>query len=292
MLDQEELIPQNEDEVDSLLDSISTPADESAVEPGAKPQTQQEQAQQQAAIDFAFTVGGKEIKLDLTKDRDKLIRYAQQGYEAPNKIGELNKTLEGYKSKEQQFKDWQTKFGPVDEYVRKNPQWWDHVQSQYQALQTQRQNDPVMSVVEQLKQEVEGLKGVASTYQQQEAQRVAVREDAEYMNEFQSIQKQYPKIDFSTPDQMGKSLEYKVLEYAAQNGIKKFTTAFRDFHHDELLKLREEEAKEKVISDRQSKSKLGILGISPTPSRKTSDTVKGKSYGDLEREVLAELGIG
>lgn len=291
MNEQQDLVPQNEDEVDSLLESISEPANEALVEPGAKaPQTQAEAAQQQAIQEYAFKVGGKEVKAPI----EKILRWAEQGYDAPNRIGELNKKLEGYSTKEQQFKEWQDKYGPVDEYVRQNPQWFQYVQGQYQQQMqgAQGANNPIMSVVEQLKQEVEGLKGVASTYQQQEAARVAQREDSAYMQEFTTIQKQYPKIDFSTPGPDGKSLEYKVLEYAQQNGIKKFTTAFRDVHHDELLKLKEEEAKEKVINDRQSKSKLGILGISATPTRKTSDSVKGKSYQDLEREALTELGIG
>lgn len=284
----DESVPQSEDDVDSLLESIDQPSNDSAME-AAKPVEQTPQVQ---SSDFAFTVGGKEVKLDLTKDREKLIRWAQQGYEAPNKIGELNKTLDGYKSKEQQFKDWQDRFGPVDEYVKKNPQWWNHVQAQFEQLQAQRQADPNAPIIEKLMQEVEGLKGVATTYQQQETQRQAMRDDAAYMEELQGAQKQYPKIDFTTPDQNGKSLEYKVLEFANENGIKKFTTAFKAFHHDELMKLSAEEAKEKVIKDRQSKSKLGILGISATPTRKTSDSVRGKSYGDLEREALQELGLG
>ena len=288
MNEQQDLIPQTEDDADALLESIEQPAGEMP-EPGVNPQ--QEAAQANQASEFAFTVGGKEIKLDLAKDREKLIRWAQQGYEAPNKIGELNKTLEGYKSKEQQFKEWQERFGPVDEYVRQNPEWWSHVQSQYEQLQAQRQADPNNPIIDQLAKRLEGLEGLASSLQTERQAERAKLDDQKYMEEFQTIQKQYPKIDFATPDESGKSLEYKVLEFANTKGIKEFTTAFKAYHHDELMKLAAEEAKEKVIQDKQSKSKLGILGMSPTPTRRISDSVKGKSYADLEREALAELGL-
>ncbi len=288
MQEEQELIPQTEDDADALLEGIEAPSGDSSME--AAPTAEQTQQ----AIDFAFTVGGKEIKLDLAKDRDKLMRWAQQGYEAPNKIGELNKKLEGYTQRETQYKEWQEKYGPVDDYVRQNPQFWDHVVKQYQQQQQQVQNgqqEQVSPAIQQLMQEVQGLKQIASTYQQQEQERQAMRDDALYMDEFSKVQKQYPKIDFSTPDQEGKNLEYKVLEFAQAKGIKEFTTAFKAFHHDELLKLAQEEAKEKLISDRQSKSKLGILNVSSTPTRKTSDSVKGKNYNDLAAEALQELGL-
>lgn len=274
-------------DVDSLLSDIEAPNNEALIEPGAQ---QPAQAAQQAA-DFAFTVGGKEIKLDLMKDREKLIKWASMGYEAPGKIGELNKKLEGYTQKETQFKEWQDKYGPVDDYVRQNPEFWNHVTQSYQQQLAQQQQNPLHPVVGELQKRLEGLEGIAQTFQSERQAQIAKQQDSEYTQEFTTIQKQYPKIDFSTPDESGKSLEYKVLEYASQKGIKEFTPAFRAFYHEELVKHAAEEAKEKIINDKQSKSKLGILGISPTRTTRISDNVKGKSYNDLTNEALAELGL-
>lgn len=271
-------------DVDSLLSDISSPNDESMTDPGAKPQ---QDAAQQAIQEFSFKTGGREVKAPI----DKILRWAEQGYDAPNRIGELNKTLESYKSKEQQFKELQQKYGPVDEYVRQNPDFWNHVTQSYEQQMAQAQQNPLHPVVGELQKRLEGLEGIAQSFQAERQQAQAQQEDTQYMSELSAIQKQYPSIDLSTPDESGKSLEYKVLEYANQNGIKKFTTAFRDFYHDELVKRASEEAKEKVINDKQSKSKLGILGISATPTRRVSDSVKGKSYNDLTNEALAELGL-
>lgn len=285
MSDLEGQVPQNEEEVDALLGGMEQSTPESSIEPGAKQQS--EQAATAAAQEYAIQVGGKEIKAPI----EKLIKWASMGYDAPNRIGELNKKLESYTQREAQLKDLESRYSPVDKFVRENPQWWQHVQQSYEQLQAQSQQNPFLPVVENLKKEVDGLKQIAQTYEQREQQKIMQQEDTKYMDELGAIQKQYPKIDLMTPDATGKSLEYKVLEYARDNGIRNFKTAFRDFYHDELVKLSAEEAKEKVISDKQSKSKLGILGVSTTPTKRVSDSVKGKSYGDLEREALQELGL-
>lgn len=284
-------VPQNEEEVDQLLGSIEEPADESSIEPGAAPQVAAQQSQE-----FAFTVGGKEVKVDLARDKEKLIRWAQQGYEAPNKLGELNKQLQSWQAKEAAWKaqeaqiaEYKSKYEDVDKYFKDNPQLWNTVQSEFQkAQQGQQAVDPRFDA---LKQEIDSLKQVATTYQERVQQQQMAQEDAKYMESFASVQKQYPQIDFATPDESGKSLEYKVLEFAQKEGIKEFTTAFKAFHHDELVKMAQEEAKTKVISDKNSKTKLGILGISSTPTPRKSDSVKGKSYNDLQAEILAEYGI-
>lgn len=278
-------VPQNEDEANQMLESLEQPTQETVEEAPV------------ATQEFAFTVGGKELKFDLNKDRDKLIRYAQQGYDAPNRIGELTKKTQTYeqqlnewKAKEARIKEYETKYAPVDEYIQKNPQWWSAVQAELQKAQNPNQG-PVDPRFDSLLKEVDGLKQIAQTYQQRVTEQQIQQEDAKYLEDFTAIQKQYPKIDFSTPDEMGKTLEYKVLEYAQANGIKKFTTAFRDYHHDELVKIAAEEAKEKLVNDKVSKTKLGILGISPTPTPRKTESVKGKSYNDIEASILQEYGL-
>ena len=278
MLDQiDSQIPADEQEADALLNEIEQPAPDlmSEADKQAADKTQQ------AIQEYSFNYGGKEVKAPI----EKILKWASQGYEAPNKIGELNKQIESWKSKEATLKELESKYGDVDKYVRENPQWWDFVSKQYeqnaQQAQLQSQMTPELMA---LKQKVDELDQYKNNIVQQQ-------EDAEYNKQFSELKKQYASVDFTTPDDSGKSLEYKVLEYANANGIRKFSTAFKDFYHDELVKIAAESAKEKLINDKQSKSKLGILNISSAPTKRTTDSVRGKSYGDLEREALAELGI-
>lgn len=277
-------IPGNEAEADALLESIEAPR----VDPEAAPQANA-QAAPAPSDDYELTVGGKSIKAK----RDQVMRWAQQGYDAPNKIGSLTKELETWKQKESKFGEMEKKYGPVDEYVRQNPQFWDHVVKQYeqrgQALADQ--NNPLAQEIQTLRQNYEALTQQVNPVIQTMQQERMKNEDQAYTQELTTIQKQYPQIDFSTPDENGLSLEYKVLQHATENGIKKFTTAFRDFHHDELMKIQAESAKEQVAKERQKNTKLGILGKSPTPTRQVRNDVRGKSYGDLEREALEELGL-
>lgn len=276
-----------EESADQLLASIEQPTPDLMEQPQETAPNQQQQAQQ-AAQEYAIKYGGKEIKAPI----EKILRWAEQGYEAPQKIGELNKQLEGYKTKEQRLKELEGKYKPVDEYVRENPDWFSYIQSEYQKQQQVKSQDPNMPVINELKSMYEQQKSALDTLMKEREESRIKQEDEQYHVNLSNMKKQYPKVDFNSVDDNGKSLEYRVLEYANKNGINNFNTAFKDYYFDDLMKMQSEQAKEKVILDKQANSKLGILGISsaPTPKR-TSDSVKGKSYGDLEREALAELGL-
>ena len=267
---------QNDDtDVDALLASID------------KPEGEQEQVVETPKVqEYTFKVNGKEIKAPI----EKVLRYAEQGYEAPNRIGELNKKLSDLTTREKQLLELEQRYKSVDEHVRKNPDWWAHVQSQYtQTKQTQDPNQ--MAALDPLKQEIDSLKQSFQTIEQEREHNRIAKEDEALKSELADIKKAYPKVDFDTKDSEGKSLEFKVLQYAVDNGIRKFTTAFRDLYHDELLKMKEESVKEKFVSEKQAKTKLGILDVSSTPTRKVDSYSKSKTWNDLERDALRELGI-
>jgi hypothetical protein len=126
--------------------------------------------------------------------------------------------------------------------------------------------------------------------EQQQKQRMA-QDDQAYMQSLTEMKKAYPDIDFDSPDAEGKSLEFKVLEYAQQEGLKNFKTAFRDFYHDELQKRAESKAKENFLKDKQKNTKLGVLGITPAPTKnRPSRDVRSMSWDDLASEALEEMG--
>jgi hypothetical protein len=278
-----------EESVDELLASIETPQPDVMDQPNSGQQEISQATQsQQAAQEYAIKYGGKEIKAPI----EKILRWAEQGYEAPQKIGDLNKQLESWKSKEQQFKEIESKYKTVDDYVRQNPDWWQYIQNQYQQSQQQKTQDPNNQYISELKTQFEQQKSVLDTLMKEREETRIQKEDEQYNQNFETLKKQYPKVDFNSVDESGKSLEYRVLEYANKNSINNFTTAFKDYYFDDLMKIKETEAKEKLIKDKQANTKLGILNISSTPTpKRVSDNVRGKSYSDLEREALQELGI-
>lgn len=264
-----------EEQADELLGSIENPSEG----------TQQE-ATPPPVQEYSFTHSGKEIKAPI----DNILKWASQGYDAPNRIGDLSKQIEDYKQKEGQFKQYEERYGAVDKYAKENPQWWDHVSKSYQQLLAESQGSQSPQLTE-FQKELEELKNFKLQLEQDRQSEQMKREDETYQNELSALTKAYPKIDFNTVGPDGKSLEYKVLQHAKENGIKKFTTAFRDFYHDELMKMQAEGAKESLLKERQAKQKFGILGESFHSAKQVNNNVKGKSYADLEKEALRELGI-
>ena len=269
------------DQADELLESIEAP-DRGPI--------QDEKPQAQAPLDeFELTVGGKAIKAK----RDQVLQWAQMGYDAPNKIRALTKDIETWKQKESQFKEMQDKYGPVDEYVRQNPKFWDHVLQSYEQRNQllQDSSNPLAQMVQQLQTQVQDLVQYKSQIEERESQARLQQEDQEYQQGFEELKKSYPDIDFVTPDDEGKSLEYKVLEHAQKEGIKNFKTAFRDFYHDELVKRAEGKAKESLTKEKQKNTKLGVLGLSPTPTKRALSDHRGKSWNQLAEEAMQEAGI-
>lgn len=275
----EELAINNEQDADALLESIGEPENTDIQEkPIAAAPTPQE---------YSIKIDGREIKAPL----DKILTWASQGYGAPNKIGELNKQIHEWKTKESQLNEIKERYGVVDEYVKTNPDWWSYVMSEYQKKQGQGVDASGAPVIQEIKQQVSEMKSYIDQLEKQKLEHKEQEDMKAYEGELETLKKQYKSIDFDTPDSEGKSLEWKILNHAQERGIKYLTTAFRDFYHDELMKIKEEEAKEKLAKDKTLKSKTGILGISSVPAKKTTESVKGKSYKDLEREALQELGI-
>lgn len=270
-----------EEQADALIESVERP-DHAPI--------QESQAPAAPVDEWDLTVGGKPLKAK----REQVIQWAQMGYDAPNKIRALTKEIDSWKQKESHFKTLESKYGEIDKFVQEKPDFWDTVVQQYQNRNQSLQDptNPLASVVQQLQTQVQGLVQYKDQIEQQRSQALAQQEDQVYQQQFEEFRTAYPDIDFITPDGEGKSLEYKVLEHAQKEGIRNFKTAFRDFHHDELMKREHSRAKESVVKEKQKNTKLGILGISPTPQRRAQSTeVRSRSWDDIGEEAKRELGI-
>jgi hypothetical protein len=83
-----------------------------------------------------------------------------------------------------------------------------------------------------------------------------------------------------------------VLDHAIKNGIKTFEAAFKDFHHDELIKRAESRTKEQMLKDARDKKAQGIIGGKPTPSGQkfgSNFNPKSMSYDELSKLAIQEL---
>lgn len=275
---------ETEAQADELLESIGSQ------ESGGPIQEAKTHTPPPAPEEWDLTVGGKQIKAK----RDQVLQWAQMGYSAPDKIRKFTQELEAYKQKEAQFKEWQEKYGPIDEYVRQKPEFWDHVTKSWdqrnQSLQDQ--SNPLAQVVSQLQTQIQDLSQFKSQVESERTQARVKQEDTEYLSTFEKVKTSYPDIDFVTPNAEGKTLEYEVLEFAQERGIKDFDIAFKAYKHDELMKRAESKAKESFLKEKQKNTKLGVLGITPAPTKsRPATSVRSKSYDDLADEIREEFGL-
>lgn len=290
MNDSENMSGGNEMDVDQLLASVESEGQGTGEIPMTAPQEERQPApaaQQQEAQAYKLMVGGREISVPANDPR--LTQWASQGYDYAQKMAEFNK-------QQAQIKELESQYKPVDEWVKQNPQVWQELMAKYQGQTPQQQmdpNNPLSQVVQQLQEEIGQFKPVIEQVLTERQQAQIQKQDQELEGQYESIRKEYPDLDLNAPQPDGQSLEYHVLKFANENGLKRFDHAFKLFNHQHLVSKAAERAKEEVAKDIQKKTKMGLLGKTQAPTKgltKAQD-VKAKSYNDLLEEAIAESGI-
>lgn len=291
-----------EENVDELLASIEAPHEDramSAPEPAAATETPAADA---APVwngqEWEFEWGGKKVVPD---SREKAKIWMGQGYNYSQRMGELNRThssaMTELQSKQQQIAALEAKLKPfmdVNSYAEQNPQWWQSTVSAYQQAQQQQQLNPgIQQALQPFQEKIQSMEGILGQWQQAQEAEQAKHYDTLLDQQMGELRSSNPKMNFDSVDESGKTLEMRILEHAQKEGIPTYKTAFRDYLHEQLIEQAKADAKEAVAKGAQANAKKGILSTtqSPTKGAQQVTNVKGKSYGDLAREGLAEFGI-
>lgn len=274
-------IPMTASDTPAPATETPQPAPTSTTTPGAT-----------GAQEFEFTWNGKQIKAPISDPRVK--QWASQGYDYSQKMAEFSQKQAEIEKQAAWAREAEGRYKEIDEYVKQNPQFWDHVTQSWTNRQGQAP-DPLEQKLQSYKSELKSEIGEIKEFiqAQRQAQQAAEQqeEDQRLNQEIKSIQEKYPDLDLNQVDESGKTLETKVLEFAVENGIRKFSVAFNAFNHDRLLKLHEEKGKEAAQKEIQKKTKLGLLGTTPTPTRGISQPkdIKNETYDSLYEQALEEL---
>lgn len=277
---------------DELLAEIESPSEgrpmgggeaPAAAAPAATP------ADWRQSFDWSIDHNGQKVSPD---SADKAKTWLSLGYNYSQRAAELNKTQAELARERQQLSEkykGYDRYGEIDQYARQNPAWWKHVEESWQ----QRGSHGVDPTLAPILQRLQATESVLEQYQRQQAEEAQKREDQALDGEISEIRKAYPKIDLNAVDELGRSLEYRVLKHANDNGIRSFRAAFRDYLHDQLVSEAQVSAREAIAKDTQAKAKQGVLGRSPAPTKGLNGAanVRGKSYDQLMAEGLAELGV-
>jgi hypothetical protein len=238
----------------------------------------------ESEAEYEYQALGKSIKEPISM----ILKRASQGYDYSQKMQDYNSKMNEFSAKYKTYDE-------IDRYAQENPEWWNHVTTSFsqRSIPNQSQefnqahdstlNDPRLDKFESFMNE----------FMMEKKNKEREEADRRLNEEIDNVKKQYSTIDFNQYDDQGKSLEKKVLEYAVENGIKSFKTAFRDFYHDELVKRASIDGKSAAAKEVQRNTKMGLLGRTEAPTKGISmaNNVRTKSYSDLTQEALNELGI-
>lgn len=263
-------------------ETASTPAPSSTPAPEQKPQ---ETAKEQAAREWLLNVNGKQIK---TTDEQKMIQWAQQGYNYAQSMEMLKKEKEELSNKYKGY----DRYSEIDQYAKQNPDWWQQVEQSYAQRLQDPQNQTQSQFEKLLNERLGPISEFISELQNQKKDYESQQADSALRGEIESISKDYPEVDLFRADESGKTLEMKVIEHAQQRGIPSFTAAFRDYYFQDLIKLERARAQEEATKKIQAQRKNGIVSQSSTPTKKGEFSYNPRaSYNDQVHEALSELGF-
>lgn len=279
----------NDQDVEKLLENLNAPEPERAMSSAPEGEVSREapvEQPQQPSWDpkpWEFDWNGKKIAPD---HPDKLKKWASQGYDYAQK-------MESFKQKQAEvdrIKNEYSKYKTIDDYVKQDPKWWEHVEESYNNRLASE--DPIVQRVNGMLQEkLAPFEQLIAQKQEQETQAKIQKEDETLQGEIKSIRERYKDLDFDTPDAEGKSLEYKILEHGSRHGFPSFKGAFLDFYHDQLEKMWESRGREAISKDSEKRQKLGLSSTNATPKRKSTDDfdIRGKSYNQILDEIVQSL---
>ena len=291
-------------EVDELLESIEAPRGERPMSGGEESPATGTAPQAPAAPDpnawrqnfqWEFDHGGKKVSPD---SADKARTWMQLGYQANTRFQELKSREAEFQKQRQEIEargKHYSQYDEVDKYARQNPEWWNHVEEQYKQRAVHGLDPSLAPIVQPLMQRLEATEGFIQTMQQAEEERKLAEHDQALAADVETIRKDFPTIDLAATDpETGRTLEWKVLNHAQQNGIHSFRAAFKDLFYDKLVEEAKAASLSTIAKGHAGAAKRGVLGHSPVPTKtlKPAQNVRGKSYEDLTQEALQELGIG
>lgn len=285
-------------DADALLEQIESSSNQDI--PMAAPQSDEtvqetqptQESIQQQIQELAFKHQDKEIRVPFTDPR--VSQWASQGYDYAQKIAQFNQERQSILQQKEQYEKEYSPYKTIDQFAKENPEWWEHIQQSYEARkQGMPHGEEATRVPKEILDKLSKHEQFISQIEQEKERARIEKEDSALNQEISSIREQYKDLDWNTPDESGLSLEKRVIKHAVDNKIANFRAAFRDYNHDNLLKLTESRAKETLTKENQKRTKLGIIGQSPTSQKsvKTAEGIKNKTYDDLMREALFEAGI-
>lgn len=296
-------------ELDSLADGNTAPAPERQMQETPAPAAAAP-APTTAWLEDEIDYGGKKIK----GTREQILKWAQMGYDRPQWAQRFNQEKQTW---EKQRADWEKSWGAyreIDEWAAKNPDAWKHIEQSWQNRHALGAPagivggtgtagvpgaDPAQAFFRQFEERFaprfEKMENELTAISKERIAAKERQEDDALTQEIGELREKYPDLLAETLDENGNSPERRVMLHAGQIGTNSFRVAFRDLFHDELVQRAASQGKIAVAKGIQDKTKLGVLGSSPTPQSRRAQVnrnIRDTSYEELENEIREELRSG
>lgn len=244
--------------------------------------------------EWRFKARNKDV---VPQSRDHLIKWAQMGYDYGANMSDFQRQKLDFENQQKQMGDI-TRWREIDEYAKNNPNWREFIERSWSDRELHNTSldpsDPISNELLTTKQELAQIKDYISGLKAKEVEARRASDDQSLDKEISGLRDAYKgEVDFDETDELGNSLEYRVLKYANDNGLKSFKTAFRDYFWDKREEKLKTKAKDEAAKSVQDSTKAGILGRSQAPSQKSVNGLKGNikklSYDDLLAQAKEEL---
>lgn len=276
------------DDIDSILQSIESKSTEI---PMTKQEVQPPTPDVQKPTEYEYEWNGKKIKEPV----DMILKRASMGYDYAQKMADFKAKAADLEARTKGASELEMRWKPYDEFAQKHPEWMEHVQKSWEQREAITQgnfsDDPVHAELRSLKAQIQELIPFKEQVLGEFSKQKQAQADKQLQEQAEILQKKYPEINWQETDETGANLDYKVTKYAAENGLT-LNAAFHDLMADRLQSIAAEKAKETVMRQLQAQKKQGIVGQTsqPTIGIKRAENISTKSYDDLMREALAEMG--
>jgi len=221
---------------------------------------------------FKYTANGREVNEDI----DTILKRASQGYNYAQNISQLKADREAFdktvSEREAQVREAEGRWSPYEQYAKENPDWADHVRSQYENrynFNGQQQNSQIdpnqtdANLSPQLRQEISELRQFRDEFKSYQSSQKQQQEDLELNSQIESTKKSYEDFDFGYSDpNTGETVEHQVLRHMQTHGLNNFQAAFRDLFHTQILDKATTKAKETAMKEIQERNKKGFISES------------------------------
>ena len=278
-------------ETEAILDESTQAAE--AGEQGEEAQVTSEVTEQQPVAEdwdgskFALKFRNKEI---VPESRDKLLMWAQQGYNAENKFSEIKKLQEQIDSEKSQY----SKYAELAQAFESNPKFKQQIFDMYYQSQIggQQQEQPGQqdisggSLPPEVAKEISELKGQVEEWHSQQAMQ-------ELEKEVGILSQKYSEYDWNTPDENGVTLLREVQQAALNLGGVPLEVAFRHLAWDTMQEKAKASALESQKAERQRQSTKGKpVGSTVAQPKKVQQApnLSSMSWDQVARQAISEIG--